>query len=68
MELWLKLTPGQAVLLEMIGELDVTYDLLREHFNDEDVLEMIEDAKVSRRGDWSVIQMGLPKSVQPDAN
>ena len=61
MEMWLPLTPGQAALLELVGELDVAYDFLREFLPEEDAKGMAEDVKLIRRGDWSVIQFGLPK-------
>ena len=61
MELWLRTTPGQAAMLQLVANLDVGYDLLRDHLPEEEADDVIEDVKVTRVGDWSVIQIGLAK-------
>lgn len=62
MEMWLPLTPGQAAILELVGELDVAHDLLSEFLSEEDAKEIADDVQLVRRLDWSVIQIGLPKA------
>ena len=61
MELWLRTTPGQAAMLQLVANLDVGYDLLRDHLPEEEADDIVEDVYVSRVGDWSVIQIGLAK-------
>ena len=61
MELWLRTTPGQAAMLQLVANLDVGYDLLRDHLPEEEADDVIEDVKVTRVGQWSVIQIGLAK-------
>jgi hypothetical protein len=61
MELWLRLTPGQALMLEMIGELDIAYDLLRSFLPDEEAVTLAKDVKLERESDWTVVKIGLPK-------
>jgi hypothetical protein len=64
MELWMRLTPGQAAMLQLIGELDVAYDLLREELPEEEAKSLYDDVKVERHGEWSVIKVGLAKPKQ----
>lgn len=61
MELWLRTTPGQTAMLQLVANLDVGYDLLRDHLPEEEAVDIIEDVKVTRVGEWSVIQIGLAK-------
>ncbi len=59
-EIWLKLTPGQAAMLQLLGDMDIVYDLLREAMPDQDAETLAEDVKLTRQGDWSIILVGLP--------
>jgi hypothetical protein len=67
-ELWLRTTPGQAALLELMADLDSACDVLRDESPEEDSDEMADDVKLSRRDGWSVIEMGLPKSAAEPAS
>ena len=64
MELWMRLTPGQAAMLQMIGDLDLAYDLLREELPEEEANSLYADVKLERQGEWSVIKVGLAKPRQ----
>ena len=60
----MRLTPGQAAMLQLIGELDVAYDLLREELPEEEANSLYNDVKLERHGEWSVIKVGLAKPQQ----
>ncbi|MGI9470400.1 MAG: hypothetical protein ACR2NZ_02630 [Rubripirellula sp.] len=68
MELWLRTTPGQAAMLQLVANLDVGYDLLREHLPEEEADDVVDDVSVSRVGEWSVIQIGLAKDVDNESD
>ena len=61
MELWLRLSPGQAAMLEMVGELGVTNDLMLEFLSTSESSDLVEEAKLERHGEWSVIKLGKVK-------
>ncbi len=62
MELWLPLTPSEATLLQMANDLGVTHDLLAEFLTEKEATKIAKEVKLIRRGEWSVIQVGLPTS------
>ena len=63
-ELWMKLTPGQAALLELIGEFDIVYDVLRETVGEEGAKRLENDVTLDRHGEWSVIRAGSSTAKQ----
>lgn len=60
-EFWMQLTPGQAMMLNLVADVDVYYDVLRALLPDEEAKQLAEDVKLERVGDWSVIRAGLTK-------
>lgn len=64
-ELWIKLSPAESMLLNLMSEMDVGYDLLRDHMSDEEAKELADDVKLDRDGQWTVIRFGLPKNSSP---
>lgn len=62
LEMWLKTTPGEAAMLQMMADWGIAYDLLKGFVPEEDREELADEVKLIRRGEWSVIQIGLPKA------
>lgn len=63
-EIWVRLTPGQAMLVNLMSDLDVGYDLLREYMPDEEARALADDIKIDRREEWTVISYGSPKAKE----
>ena len=61
-ELWIKLSPAESLLLNLMSEMEVGYDLLRDHMSEEEAKALADDVKLDRDGDWTVIRFGLPKN------
>ncbi|MGB0599729.1 MAG: hypothetical protein ACPGLY_23845 [Rubripirellula sp.] len=60
MELWLPLTPNEATILKVADELGVTHKLLAEFLTEKEADAIAKEVKLTRRGEWSVIQIGMP--------
>ena len=68
LEMWVRTTPGQAAMLELVADWDLAHDLLRDFLPESEAAELAEDVRVTRRGDWSVIQIGLAKAPAATAS
>ena len=64
MELWFQLTPGQAALVELMGEMNIAYDLMRGFMPSEESDDLMDDIKLERRDEWTVLMFGLPKPTE----
>ena len=60
MEIWLRTTPGEALLLNILWDWERAYDLLREFLPEEEAKTIAKKVSVIRKDGWSVIQIGKP--------
>ena len=58
-EIWLKTTPGQAAMLQLVADWDLAYDVLRDKVDPAIANLLVGEVKLVNITGWSVLRVGI---------
>ncbi len=65
-EIWLKTTPGQAAMLQLVADWDLAYDMIQEKVDPKLANLLVDQVKLVNVQGWSVLRLGIGSAANEE--